>query len=144
MPINGLEQVRRKLSQLVPDDSEAQRQAERMAWKAVSMITDRTTKGRDRRGRPFRPYSKKTAELRRKRGRQTDHVDLTDKGHMLAAMTVKPLGRGRAEVTFANATEARKAAGHQFGKRRLPKREFFGLSAADRQALAAMIKRRRK
>jgi len=144
MPIEGLDRLRKRLRELVPDADEAQRLAEDGARTAVRLIRERTVRGYDRHGRPFRPYAERTREDRAKRGRQVDHVDLSDTGAMLAALTVRPRGSGRAEVIFAAPREAAKAAGHQFGARHLPKREFFGLTPRERREVLRVIRRRRR
>jgi len=142
VPIDGMDRLRKRLRELVPDATEEGRMALRGAWRAVELITERTIRGYDRHGRPFRPYAQSTREQRRKRGRQTDHVDLHDTGSMLAAMQSRLIGQGKAEVRFASAREAAKAAAHQYGRGNLPKREFFGLTPKERQEVLSVITRR--
>lgn len=136
MAIRGLDRLRRKLVRMLPGPGAAADAAN----EAMRMIKKRTISGKDRHGRRFRPYAQATVQDRKERGRQTAHVDLVDKGHMLAAMIVRRRGKNSAEITFANAQEMEKALGHQKGVGRLPKREFFGLGKEERKAIAKVIR----
>lgn len=139
--MKGMDRLRQRLERLLPSPSEEQRIAERACWRAIELIRERTRKGYDRHGKRFKGYAKSTREDRSKRGRQVDHVDLTDTGAMLGSLTVRPKGQGKAEITFGSPREAAKAAGHQFGKNNLPRREFFGLMKRERKAVVSIIQR---
>lgn len=136
MPIKGREALERTLDALLPRPGAATD----AALEAMRAIKQRTLSGKDVQGRPFKRYAAATRKDRTERGRQTAHVDLMDKGNMLAAMTVRGRGPNKAEITFANAVEAAKALGHVRGVGRLPKREFFGLSDDERQLVLKVIR----
>lgn len=129
------------MDSLLPDPDRAAADA---AVTAIDLIDRRTRKdGKDIHGRRFRGYARATKESRRERGRQTSHVDLVDTGKMLGSMTYRTRG-GKAEIYFGTAAENDKAAGHQFGLGRLPKREFFGLTKDEQKQVAKVALRRRR
>jgi len=171
VPIEGLDRALQSLRDAVPDEQRATEIAHDAADHAASLITQRVEQhGRDRHGRPFKPYAKSTKEQREKRGRQVSFVDLNDSGEMFAAMRTKALGKGRAMIYFSDPEQARKAAAHQYGVKRrktkkgkkskkgkgkkvlrgivqaitgrrvLPKREFFGLTKQEQKEVMALIK----
>jgi hypothetical protein len=93
-------------------------------------ILVRTNKGEDYRGKRFTPYTEYTKSLRRRRGRQVDHVDLQDNRHMLNNMQVKiDARRSITKLVFTRRTEREKAFKHnEVGVgRKQTKREFFSL-----------------
>jgi len=73
----------------------------RVSNMAVQMITTRTQSGKLPDGGKMRPYAKKTVEQRRKRGRQTGFVDLTDTGKMFRSLDFKT-GGFKSTLFFAN------------------------------------------
>jgi phage gpG-like protein len=91
----------------------------------ATRLVVRTRKGLDVNGQPLRPYSERYAKFRQKKGRNTDPVDLTFTGNMLAAVQteVKETPEGYAgRIFFNSAREAAKAAYNQ------ETRPFFGLA----------------
>jgi hypothetical protein len=85
-----------------------------------SGIRRRTRSGRDVNMKAFKPYSKAYAQYKKDSGR-SGKVDLTNKDHMLPAITAKNIDNGL-RFGFTSNAETKKAAENQ--KTRL----FFGLS----------------
>ena len=73
----------------------------RVSNMAILMITTRTQSGKLPDGGKMLPYAKKTVEQRRKRGRQTGFVDLTDTGKMFRSLDFKT-GGFKSTLFFAN------------------------------------------
>jgi len=95
---------------------------------AILMITKRTQSGRLPDGGKMRPYAKKTIEARKKRGRQTGFVDLTDTGKMFRSLDFRQNGF-KNTLLFTNMERARIAARHDtfgVGKRKTI-RPFFAI-----------------
>ena len=88
----------------------------------VDMV-NRTRKGIDANGRPFKSYSAGYIKVKGESGRPTSPVNLTWHGHMLNAEQVKRI-TGGAEIYFNQSGELNKANWNQYGKK---PREFFGL-----------------
>ena len=92
-------------------------------------IKDRTRKGRDFRGRAFRPYSPKYAKQRAKAGRTTT-PNLFRAGLMLGNMRFKRLSNKEGIIRFPARRQNLKAFYHDIqgvGKAKI-KREFFSVS----------------
>ena len=91
-------------------------------------IKDRTRKGRDFRGRAFRPYSAKYAKRRAKEGRTTT-PNLFRSGQMLGNMSFKTFSRTKGQIFFPNRQQNLKAFYNDtlgVGKAQI-KREFFSV-----------------
>ena len=100
----------------------------RVSNMAILMITKRTQSGRLPDGGTFIPYTKKTKELRQKKGRQTGHVDLTDTGKMFRSLDFRQRGF-KNTLLFANKEREKIAFRHDVlgvGKRKT-KRPFFSI-----------------
>ena len=113
----------------------------------VSAIRDRTEqRGKDVNDRPFKPYSKGYIQAKRKRFNDPSNQDTTPKnfvdlnftGRMFSALTftTRP---SRGIVFFRSAEQTKKALIHNEGKGRMPKREFFGISAQEQNKINAII-----
>ena len=92
-------------------------------------IKDRTRKGRDYKGRSFRPYSPKYAKRRAKEGRTTT-PNLFRSGQMLGNMTFKTLTKNKGQIFFPNRQQNIKAFYNDtlgVGKAQV-KRQFFSVS----------------
>lgn len=103
-------------------------------------ILKRTAKGQDVNLKYFSsyaPYAPMTYFFRQKKGRPTNKVDLFFTGRMLGSLTIKATPRW-ARLYFPP-SEAKKAIGHQEGIGRLPKREFFGLTAPDVRMISKLV-----
>lgn len=78
---------------------------------AIFMITKRTQSGRLPDGGQMRPYSPGTVKNRKKRGRQTGHVDLTDTGKMFRSLDFKIAGF-KSTLFFSNMERNKIASFH--------------------------------
>ena len=100
----------------------------RVSNMAVLMITKRTQGGRLPDGGNMRSYASSTVRSRKKRGRQTGFVDLTDTGKMFRSLDFKTGGL-KSTLFFANKEREKIASYHDtfgFGKRKI-KRPFFAI-----------------
>ena len=91
-------------------------------------IKDRTRKGRDFKGRAFRPYSAKYAKRRAKEGRTTT-PNLFISGQMLGNMSFKTFYKTKGLIFFPNRQQNLKAFYNDtlgVGKAQI-KREFFSV-----------------
>lgn len=105
-----------------------------LAWRAVAMIDDRTSRGRDAFGVPFQPYDADYARRRRRAGRSR-RVNLTDTGAMLGALQ-GGYDTNAALVFFANQSAAEVADYHVSDRPRStqPKRDFLNIDEDGREA----------
>ena len=106
---------------------QSDKQLIKIASQVRNDIMKRTLSGKDVNERTFKPYAPMTVEIRKKAGRPTSKVNLSFYHHMLPMMKTSKVSYG-AEISFPDEAERGKARRHNFGKGRLPKREFFGLS----------------
>ena len=100
----------------------------RVSNMAVLMITKRTQRGKLPDGGQMRSYAKSTVKDRKKRGRQTGFVDLTDTGKMFRSLDFKTLGF-KSTLFFSNMERAKIASYHDIfgvGKRKIT-RPFFSI-----------------
>ena len=100
----------------------------RVSNMAVLMITKRTQSGKLPDGGRMRAYAKGTVKSRKKRGRQTGFVDLTDTGKMFRSLDFK-VGGLKSTLFFSNMERAKIASYHDtfgVGKRKI-KRPFFAI-----------------
>jgi len=113
--------------------SRKQRSAIDTALKKVSnmallMITRRTQAGKLPDGGQMRGYAKSTVRSRKKRGRQTGFVDLTDTGKMFRSLDFKTGGL-KSTLFFSNMERAKIASYHDtfgVGKKKVT-RPFFSI-----------------
>jgi len=118
----ALSDIRRKLRELTITD----KLVEAIGTQAERAVHERTLQGKDMNNRKFKPYAKSTEKSRKKQGRSTGNVTLTDKGFMLSNITSKREG-SKAVVFFSKTAENNKAHGHHVGTKHLPPRKFFGI-----------------
>ena len=100
----------------------------RVSNMAVLMITKRTQSGKLPDGGNMRSYAPSTVRSRKKRGRQTGSVDLTDSGKMFRSLDFKTGGL-KSTLFFANKEREKIASYHDtfgVGKRKV-KRPFFAI-----------------
>ena len=100
----------------------------RVSNMAILMITKRTQKGRLPDGGKMLPYAQSTKKDRKKRGRQTGFVDLTDTGKMFRSLDYRKKGF-KNTLLFTNMERAKIASFHDsfgVGKKRV-KRPFFAI-----------------
>ena len=108
----------------------------RVSNMAILMITKRTQQGKLPDGGSFVPYTKKTVELRNKKGRQTAFVDLTDSGLMFRSLDFRQKGF-KNTLLFTNKEREQIAFRHDFlgvGKRKT-KRPFFSVGNKEEDKL---------
>ena len=108
----------------------------RVSNMAILMITKRTQQGKLPDGGSFVPYTKKTVELRNKKGRQTAFVDLTDSGMMFRSLDFRQKGF-KNTLLFTNKEREQIAFRHDFlgvGKRKT-KRPFFSVGNKEEDKL---------
>ena len=100
----------------------------RVSNMAILMITKRTQAGKLPDGGKMRGYAKGTVRSRKKRGRQTGFVDLTDTGKMFRSLDFRTGGL-KSTLLFTNMERAKIASYHDtlgVGKRRIT-RPFFSI-----------------
>lgn len=138
MALKGEIQFQKKLDR-VAKVAEAKKLWGLIGFQAIDIITQRTLKGKDFRGRPFSKYSEKYEARKKARGGQFfSGVNLHDKGHMFASMKPKATARN-VTLFFSKTQEAKKAAVHHQGQGKMPKREFFDLSKMERKRLGKLM-----
>ena len=110
----------------------------RVSNMAVLMITKRTQSGKLPDGGRMRPYASSTVRGRKKRGRQTGFVDLTDTGKMFRSLDFRTGGM-KSTLFFANKEREKIASYHDtFGVgRRKIKRPFFAIGDKEEDKLRA-------
>ena len=95
---------------------------------AIMMITKRTQAGKLPDGGQMRSYAKGTVRSRKKRGRQTGFVDLTDTGKMFRSLDFRTRGF-KSTLFFSNMERAKIASYHDtfgVGRRKIT-RPFFSI-----------------
>jgi len=113
-----------------------QKSLNRVSNMAVLMITKRTQSGKLPDGGKMRGYAKGTVASRKKRGRQTGFVDLTDTGKMFRSLDFK-VGGLKSTLFFSNMERAKIASFHDtfgVGKRKI-KRPFFSIGDKEEDKL---------
>jgi hypothetical protein len=102
------------------------------------MITKRTQRGKLPDGGKMRGYSKQTVKSRKKRGRQTGFVDLTDTGKMFRSLDFRT-GGFKSTLFFSNMERAKIASYHDtfgVGRKRI-KRPFFAIGRSEESKIKA-------
>ena len=126
--INDIE-VRKFLKKLsAKQKSVIDKGLKRVSNMAILMITKRTQAGKLPDGGKMRGYAKGTIRSRKKRGRQTGFVDLTDTGKMFRSLDFRT-GAFKSTLLFTNMERAKIASYHDslgVGKRRIT-RPFFSI-----------------
>jgi len=110
----------------------------RVSNMAILMITKRTQSGKLPNGGNMRAYAKGTVRSRKKRGRQTGFVDLTDTGKMFRSLDFRTGGM-KSTLFFSNMERAKIASFHDtlgVGKRRIT-RPFFSIGDKEEDKLRA-------
>jgi len=126
--------IKRKLS----DDGVKRRTLAYISNAEIFRIKDRTqNKGKDFRGNPFIPYSKKYTRAKIK---ESGHVDLTDTGQMFSSLTYR-LANNSSNLFFSQGFQNRKAYYHDVagvGKKKV-KRPFFRLSDKEKDVMSNLF-----
>ena len=100
----------------------------RVSNMAIMMITKRTQAGKLPDGGQMRSYAKGTVRSRKKRGRQTGFVDLTDTGKMFRSLDFRTRGF-KSTLFFSNMERAKIASYHDtfgVGRKKIT-RPFFSI-----------------
>lgn len=105
-----------------------------------STLIHRVQRGLDINNNPFVKYSEAYKEYKRAKGRPVEPVNLTFRFKMLRAIKVKNSGNSF-ELFFNSALENDKALAHNFGKGRLPKRQFWGISKKEQDEIIEKIQK---
>ena len=108
----------------------------RVSNMAILMITKRTQAGKLPDGGKMRSYAKGTVRSRKKRGRQTGFVDLTDTGKMFRSLDFRTGGL-KSTLFFANKEREKIASYHDslgVGKRKIT-RPFFAIGDKEEDKL---------
>ena len=114
----------------------------RVSNMAVLMITKRTQAGKLPDGGNMRPYASSTVKGRKKRGRQTGFVDLTDTGKMFRSLDFRT-GGSKSTLFFSNMERAKIASYHDsfgVGKRKVT-RPFFAIGNREEDKIKAEFSR---
>jgi len=107
----------------------------------IASILQRTSEGKDYKGRLFKPYTPRYRMFREEKGLPTDKVDLMVSGSMLSAMTFKT-SNDRVSVFFQNTSDRNDVKNplKAFSLNRT--RKFFALSSEDIRSIAEIFRRR--
>ena len=114
----------------------------RVSNMAILMITKRTQAGKLPDGGKMRGYAKGTIKSRKKRGRQTGFVDLTDTGKMFRSLDFRT-GSLKSTLLFTNMERAKIASYHDslgVGKRKIT-RPFFSIGDKEEDKIKADFSR---
>ena len=114
----------------------------RVSNMAVMMITKRTQAGKLPDGGQMRSYAKGTVRSRKKRGRQTGFVDLTDTGKMFRSLDFRTTGF-KSTLFFSNMERAKIASYHDtfgVGRRKIT-RPFFSIGDREEDKIKAEFHR---
>ena len=110
----------------------------RVSNMAVLMITKRTQAGKLPDGGNMRAYAKGTVRSRKKRGRQTGFVDLTDTGKMFRSLDFRTGGL-KSTLFFANKEREKIASYHDtfgVGRKKIT-RPFFAIGKKEEDKIQA-------
>ena len=136
--VNSLEVTRLLRSVQTKQKAVIRKSLSRVSNMAVQMITKRTQAGKLPDGGQMRAYAKGTVRSRKKRGRQTGFVDLTDTGKMFRSLDFKTMGT-KSTLFFSNMERAKIASFHDtfgVGKRKIT-RPFFAIGNKEEDKLKA-------
>ena len=121
--------VKNELQRLTRKQKSAVKKAlNRVSNMAIFMITKRTQKGKLPNGGQMRAYAPSSVKSRKKRGRQTGFVDLTDTGKMFRSLDYKLKGL-KSTLFFSNMERNKIASYHDtfgVGKSKVV-RPFFSI-----------------
>ena len=114
----------------------------RVSNMAILMITKRTQAGKLPDGGKMRSYARGTVRSRKKRGRQTGFVDLTDTGKMFRSLDFRT-GGFKSTLFFSNMERAKIASYHDtlgVGRKKIT-RPFFAIGDREEDKIKAEFKR---
>ena len=114
----------------------------RVSNMAILMITKRTQAGKLPDGGKMRSYARSTVKSRKKRGRQTGFVDLTDTGKMFRSLDFRT-GGFKSTLFFANKEREKIASFHDslgVGRKKIT-RPFFSIGDREEDKIKAEFNR---
>ena len=114
----------------------------RVSNMAILMITKRTQAGKLPNGGKMRSYARSTVKSRKKRGRQTGFVDLTDTGKMFRSLDFRT-GGFKSTLFFSNKEREKIASFHDslgVGRRKIT-RPFFSIGDREEDKIKAEFNR---
>ena len=136
--VDNFDQVINDIKRKLSDNGVKRRTLAYISNAEIFRIKDRTqNKGKDFRGNPFIPYSKKYTRAKIK---ESGHVDLTDTGQMFSSLTYR-LANKSADLFFSQGFQNRKAYYHDVagvGKKKV-KRPFFRLSDKEKDVMSNLF-----
>lgn len=136
--VDNFDQVINDIKRKLSNDGVKRKTLAYIANAEIARIKDRTqNKGKDFRGNPFIPYSKKYTRAKIK---ESGHVDLTDTGQMFSSLTYR-LANKSANLFFSQGFQNRKAYYHDVagvGKKKV-KRPFFRLSDKEKDVMSNLF-----
>ena len=99
----------------------------------LNKMLERTNRGIDKRGIPFKAYSKAYKESRSFKifGKRANRVNLKLTGGMQASIVGRPAEKTKVALVIPIGTAERKARGHINGSGPLPVRDFWGVPMDD-------------
>ena len=130
--VNELKRITRKQKPII------EKALSKVSNMAIFMITKRTQSGKLPDGGQMRAYAKGTVRSRKKKGRQTGFVDLTDTGKMFRSLDFKTGGL-KSTLFFSNMERNKIASYHDtfgVGKRKIT-RPFFAIGNKEEDKLKA-------
>ena len=136
---NAVSSLKKSLNKKRKDLSKLDNDIKLIAKNTVKNIKANTKKGVDVHGRRFTAY---TQSYKKQKG--SSKVDLWLSGDMQKSLRVKKLRKNSYEVSFRGSLSNVKATAHNNGTKKLPKREFFGVSKRSRKDNRKIIGKRAK
>jgi phage gpG-like protein len=131
------EQVARIKENVKPTADDVRYVAERFKARIIT----RTLRGVDADQQQFKPYSDAYAKRKAKSGRNSSQVDLTWSGRMLQGLMMHSI-TDRYFTIGVYGEEAARAAAHNAGKGKMPRRKFIALGKDDRRLMEEDLKER--
>lgn len=133
--------LRKKLSNM-EEKMLTRKLMQKLSLQAITEIFETTVEeGKDKTGKSFKPYSPSYLDIKKKRGGRffSSKPNLFDKGAMLGSLDHKVISESSAFLHFPKIKERLKASGHIHGSKRLPQRDFFGLTRKGEKVLVGMV-----
>lgn len=105
---------------------------------AISQIQIRTAEGKDVKGKPFSPYSKRYRLFRKKKGHSVDKVNLFFTGSMMSSMTHEAT-EDTTKIFFMNTPDRSGVPNPLKAWALNQKRSFFALSEQDQWGIERLL-----
>ena len=109
---------------------------DQLAQAVIDKIIERTEKGKDINGEPFEKYSTKYKQSDEfKDFGKTSKVDMTLRGRMLDDVDIISETTNTVKIGFTDELETKKAYRHNSGDKGMTKRQFFGVTEKEVNAI---------